>query len=211
MIGRLVQPIPVAILALLLSIAGGGVWYWQKSDVLVARVLATRRQAKGEAVSVDTDRKAQGWDFWTIEMENLVNELQGEREQLRQKRSELDQRSARLDAERQELDRVRGDIDGMKQEIDQRVISIREDELKNLRKLAAMYATLEPASAVAIIREMDDVEAVKILSLMKADVTGPIFDTMAKTQPDGTSLAKRAAVLSEKLRLVKDKPVTAGP
>ena len=51
---------------------------------------------------------------------------------------------------------------------------------------------------------MDDTTAVKILSLMKADVVGPIFEQMSQTaNTDGTPLARRAALLSERLRLMK--------
>ncbi len=50
---------------------------------------------------------------------------------------------------------------------------------------------------------MDDTTAVKILSLMKPDVVGPIFEEMSKTAGTEGPLARRAAVLSEKLRLVK--------
>ena len=52
--------------------------------------------------------------------------------------------------------------------------------------------------------ELDDTTAVKILSLMKADIVGPIFEEMSKTATaDGMPLARRAALLSEKLRLMK--------
>jgi hypothetical protein len=45
---------------------------------------------------------------------------------------------------------------------------------------------------------------VKILSLMKSDVVGAIFEQMsALVGTDGTPLARRAALLSEKLRLMK--------
>jgi flagellar motility protein MotE (MotC chaperone) len=138
-------------------------------------------------------------------MENLSAELKGQKEKLRNQADELDQRKARLDAERQELDRIRADLENMRHEIDERVITIKADEMHNLRSLAMTYAKLAPNSAVAILREMDDSTAVKILSLMKPDVTAPIFDTMAST-PDGMggSLASRAAALSEKLRLMKN-------
>ena len=52
------------------------------------------------------------------------------------------------------------------------------------------------------MHELDDATAVKILSLMKADVVGPIFEAMAR---DPVS-AKRAAQRSDKLRLMKAKP-----
>ena len=44
---------------------------------------------------------------------------------------------------------------------------------------------------------------VKILSLMKADVVAPIFEEMSKTSDREGVLARRAAILSEKLRLMK--------
>jgi hypothetical protein len=56
---------------------------------------------------------------------------------------------------------------------------------------------------------MDDTTVVKILSLMKSDVVGPIFEEMAGTNgPEGT-LAKRAAALSDKLRLMKATKTTS--
>jgi hypothetical protein len=50
---------------------------------------------------------------------------------------------------------------------------------------------------------MDDSTAVKILSLMKPDVVGPIFEEMSRAAGTDTTLARRAAMLSEKLRLMK--------
>ena len=91
----------------------------------------------------------------------------------------------------------------MRAEINRKVIEITADEMKNLKTLAQTYSSLSPKGAVAILREMDDTTAVKILSLMKSDVVGPIFEEMARTQgPDGP-LARRAAILSEKPRLMK--------
>lgn len=99
---------------------------------------------------------------------------------------------------------MRGEIEGLRKEIAEKVIAIREDEAKNLRSLAQTYSNLTPRAAVAIIRELDDVTAVKILFLMKPDTVGPIFEEMSKTSgTDGSPLARRAAILSEKLRLMK--------
>jgi flagellar motility protein MotE (MotC chaperone) len=98
----------------------------------------------------------------------------------------------------------------MRKEIADRVIEINTDELKNLRTLAQTYANLTPKGAVAIIREMDDVTVVKILSLMKSDVVAPIFEEMSKTAAIDAPLARRAATLSEKLRLMKaNKPANS--
>ena len=110
---------------------------------------------------------------------------------------------ARLDAEEKELAKVRLEIEALRKQIADRVIEISADEVKNLRALSQTYTNLTPRAAVAIINEMDDNTAVKILSLMKAEVVGPIFEEMSKTAGTDGSMARRAALLSEKLRLMK--------
>ena len=109
----------------------------------------------------------------------------------------------RVVAEEKELAKVRADIEHLRREIADKVIEIAADESKNLRALSLTYANLTPRAAVAIFKEMDDATAVKILSLMKAETIGPIFEEMAKTAGADGALARRAAMLSEKLRLMK--------
>src|SRR5204863_1646263 len=97
----------------------------------------------------------------------------------------------------------------LRKQIADRVIEISTDEAKNIRTLSQTYANLSPRAAVAIIRELDDTTAVKILSLMKPDVVGPIFEEMSKTAAADGLLARRAALLSEKLRLMKANKTTS--
>ena len=191
------NPALVALLGILAGSAVGLAWFWRAASAMVQHVIESR-----PAPAV-VEGKDQGWDFWTIEIDGLSSELKEEKARLRQQSDALNQRAARLASEQQELAKVRTDIEAMRAEINRKVIEITADEMKNLKSLAQTYATLSPKAAVAIFREMDDTTAVKILSLMKADIVGPIFEEMAKTQgPDGP-LARRAALLSEKLRLMK--------
>lgn len=193
----LTNPALVAVLGILSGTLVGLGWFWRAGEAIVAHAIASLPPPP------EAEGKAQGWDFWTIEIEGLSSELQEERARLRQQAELLNQRAARLASEQQELAKVRAEIEAMRNEINRKVIEITADESKNLKALAQAYTTLTPKSAVAILREMDDSTVVKILSLMKADVVGPIFEEMAKEQgPDG-SLAKRAAILSDKLRLMK--------
>lgn len=192
----LLQPPLVLALALLSGLAAGLLPLWRAGDLLVAQALASRAK-------VVKAHKAQGWDFWTIEIDNLAAELKDEKARVAKQAEQLDLRAARIAAESQELEALRGHVEAMRREIGEKVIEITADEAKNLRALSQTYANLTPRAAVAIIRELDDATTVKILSLMKADTIGPIFEEMSKTAtPDGT-LARRAAVLSEKLRLMK--------
>jgi flagellar motility protein MotE (MotC chaperone) len=196
MIRILQHPAVVLALALVLGLASGLAWFWRAGDVLVSHIAAVRAAAAKQ-------NKAQGWDFWTIEIDNLASELKDEKERLRKFSEQLDLRAARLTAEQQELDKLRSELERMRKEIADRVIEINADELRNLKSLAAAYANLTPRAAVAIIRELDDVTAVKILSLMKADTVSPIFEEMSRTASTDGTLARRVAILSEKLRLMK--------
>jgi flagellar motility protein MotE (MotC chaperone) len=165
-------------------------------DQIIAQIRAT-------TVTAAKEKKAQGWDFWTIEIDNLASELKEEKSRQHKQADLLDQRSARLDAEKLELEKLRVSIETMRKEIGEKVIEIHADETRNLRALAQTYTNLTPRAAVAIIREMDDNTVVKILSLMKPDVIAPIFEEMSKTVDKDGLLARRVAVLSEKLRLLK--------
>jgi len=198
MLKKLKPPLIAAVLSVALSVAVGVFLCIQTIGPLLVAA-ATARVPK-EPVEL----KQKGWDFWTIEIENLSNELKDERARLHQKSDQLDQRAARLAAGEKELAKVRADVAALRQEIADRVTEITADEQKNIRTLAQTYTNLTPRAVVAIFREMDDATAVKILSLMKPDVVGPIFEQMSQTPgADGAPLARRAAVLSEKLRLMK--------
>lgn len=190
------NPAIVVFLALMSGMAAGLGWFWRAGETIIAHAAATR------AAAVKT-QKAQGWDFWTIEIDNLAAELKGEKERLRKQSEQLDLRAARLSAEQQELDKVRADLERMRKEISDKVVEINVDEAKNLKTLATTYANLTPRAAVAIIKELDDATAVKILSLMKPDTVSPIFEEMSKTATADGTLARRVAILSEKLRLMK--------
>lgn len=190
------SPALVTMLGVLGGVAVGLGWFWRVGEMLVTQAVAARVVAAKE-------KKTQGWDFWTIEIDNLASELKEEKGRLKKQSEALDQRAARLTAEQQELEKLRSSIEAMRKEIGEKVIEINTDESKNLRALAQTYTNLTPRAAVAIIREMDDTTVVKILSLMKPDVVAPIFEEMSKTPDKDGLLARRAATLSEKLRLLK--------
>lgn len=200
----LFSPLPVAVVALLVGIGIGLGWFLHASDALLLRVAADHAKAK-------VSERTQGWDFWTIEIDNLAAELKDEKARLKKQSEQMDLRAARMAAEQQELEKLRTDVESIRKEIADKVIEINADEMKNIRTLAQTYANLTPKAAVAIIREMDDVTVVKIFSLMKPDIVAPVFEEMSRTaSPDGL-LARRAAILSEKIRLMKSSKPPSTP
>lgn len=197
MIAKLQNPSLVAGLSVMISVTLGVAVSWRTLSSITEQALSA------PVVPETEELKRKGWDFWTIEMENLSAELKDERARLRKQAELLDQRAARLTSEEKAFAQLRSEVEAMRRQIADRVIEVKADESKNLKTLAATYTTLSPKAAVAIVRELEDNTAVKILSLMKPDVVGPIFEEMGRAAQGDAALAQRAALLSEKLRLIK--------
>jgi flagellar motility protein MotE (MotC chaperone) len=189
------KPVVFASVGVCLGIGLGVTLAWRTASVLLEQALVAAPPADAGEL------KSKGWDFWTIEIENLASELKDERAKLKKQSELLEQRAGRLAAEEKEFAKLRAEVESIRQQIADRLIEINADEAKNLRSLAATYSNLSPRGAVAILKEMEDGTAVKILSLMKPDVVGPIFEEMTRTTDE--PLSRRAAMLSEKLRLMK--------
>ena len=198
MIAKLQSPAVTAALGFVLSVGVGVGLCWRAAGPIMAAV--AKAKPKEPALVED---KTKGWDFWTIEIENISNELKEERGRLKKQADLLDQRAGRIAADSKELDKIRSDIEKMRKDIGDKVAEINADETKNLRTLAQTYGNLTPKAVVAIFRDLDDTTAVRILSLMKSDIVGPIFEEMSRATGADASLAKRAAILTEKMRLMK--------
>jgi flagellar motility protein MotE (MotC chaperone) len=201
---RILSPLTVSLIGLIGGIAVGVGWFYVRADKMVALALF---RSHPMALSAE---KAKGWDFWTVEVDNLASELKDEKARLKKEAEDLDLRAARIGSDRQELEKLRAELNSMHKQITDKVVEIQADEAKNLRMLAQTYTNLSPHAAVAIIRELDDATAVKILSLMKPDVVGAIFEDMAQSS-SGPSDTRRAAALSERLRLVRTQKSSQSP
>lgn len=183
-----------------------------------ALVLRLRWQHLGEAptAAATSPRKpplltvgTRPWDFWCAETEEMIASLGREHARLDERTHDLDLLKTRFDGEKAELDRLRGQITQAREDLDRAATALSADETKNLRPLAQTYSRLSPRATVAIFRELDDATAIKILALMKTDAVSLIFEEMARTADQNGTLAPRAAMLTEKLRLLRKSPPDA--
>jgi len=187
----------LAIIAALLNIGtSAGLIYLQREALFVA---AAKGHLQQEAAA---QRKPRFWSFRPDEVEGLITELKSEREKLNKRQSELEKVAAHIDSEKQELEKTRSDIAAMRDEMSAEIPEVQDSEHKNLKTLSQTYANMPPTASVAIFRQMDDGICVKLLSLMKPDKVGAILQEMSVQDKDG-SMTKRAARISDKLRLVK--------
>ena len=177
----------------------GGLLFLLTSAFLTTKGIAPIEPAEGGHHEGEEEPSINGpsWTFFNPEMEQIMGELKSERESLATKEKQLKELETRLGAERSELDDELKKIRAIQAKVDRDVLRIKEDEAGNLKKLAKMYATMEPAGAAKILRELDDVVVVKILTLMKEAETALVLESFARM---GEAETKRAALLSENLR-----------
>jgi len=137
-----------------------------------------------------------------------VSELKLAKDQLAVREAALIEQQKRMESERLELERTRSDIDLMRKQVESYLTEAKglnvkaraEDavsEMENLKTLVQTYSAMSPKSTVAIMLQMDDSSAVKILALMKVDVVAGIFEEMGKQAAGDPLMAKRAAKLAE--------------
>ena len=167
--------------------------------------LAQNARAAQAAVPVPT---TPSWAFHNPELDQMIDQLKKEQENVRQKESRLNELELRISTERSELAKVMDEIKKMQQDLDQEILHVKEAEISNLKKLAKTYAAMEPASAVLILKELDDEALSKILVFNKESESAAILEALAKT---GDAEAKRAAAISERLRLSTVRPATPKP
>lgn len=194
----------LALLAMILGIGTtAGVILMNKDAIL-----AGPEEVKGPK-PLSAANAPRDWVFWTDEISKLSANLKNEREALAERSNELDQLEKRLANERDELRKVRAELDVMRREVTDNIPKIATSEKANVKSLAKTYSTMKPADAVAVMRELDDASVVKLLASMKADVVGNIFQEMAKAKDGDSTLAVRAARISEQLRLLQSEAKTA--
>ena len=199
------NPIVLMVLGLVLGVGAGVGWFKKMAAPLIAHARIAR------TVTAHVEKPDAPWDFWTSEIDSLSVELKESKQAMNKREEELTAREARLVAERQELAKQRQEIEGMRADITARIGEIQVDEMKNIKSLANLYSNLTPKTTLTIFREMDDATVVKLLSLMKADVVSPLFEEMGKQAASDPTLAKKAAALSEKLRLFKPVKTASSP
>ncbi len=148
------------------------------------------------------------WDFNTPEIDHLITELKKEKERQDAREQELNALAARIQSERTELQTITQEVGQLQYEFNQVVTYVKEQEAANQKKLAKTYASMSPEDAALIMKEMDDGRVVRLLMFMSEEATAKILATLAKP---GAADAKRAALLSERLRLSVQAPATGKP
>lgn len=143
--------------------------------------------------------RLKAFDFSNVngaELDLLITNLKAAKQELEQREQKLEQWDARLQAERQELLRLADQVDKKSAAFDALVLRIEMNEVASLTKLAGTYAEMPAATATKILKEIADDRLLKIMAYMEREPLAAILENL------GTADARRAALLTERLRLV---------
>ncbi len=146
------------------------------------------------------------WSFRNPEFEQWVEELKHEREALAQRAQQLQELQTRLEAERQEILTVTQTVHQLQMEFDKNVVRIKTQELDNLKRQVKVVGGMSPEGAAAMLNEMPEDQTVAVLFMLKPDASSIILDTLSKM---GKTEARRAAQLTEKMKLVLPPPASS--
>jgi flagellar motility protein MotE (MotC chaperone) len=148
---------------------------------------------------------APSWKFRNPEFEQWIDELKREKESLAIREQQLHELQTRLEAERAEILTVTQAVYQLQSEFDGNIVRIKAQEVDNLKRQTKVISGMSPEGAVAMLNEMPDNDLVKVLFTLKPDSVSEILDAFSKM---GKTEAKRAAALSERLRVVLPPPST---
>jgi flagellar motility protein MotE (MotC chaperone) len=145
------------------------------------------------------------WKFRNPEFDQWVAQIKNEKENLDLREQHLDELQTRLNAELQEITTVTQTVSQLQSNFDHDVIRFKVQEVDNVKHQAKLMSAMSPEGAVAMLDQMPDDEALRILFTMKNDEASLILDSWSKA---GKTEAKRAAQIMEKLREMLPPPTT---
>ena len=141
------------------------------------------------------------WSFSSGDLRQLKVELENRLSAVDAKEASLDSYEARLESDRAEIEAIKSEVERMRDTLMGEIMKVEEWEKKNLKSLATTYSNLEPEAAIRIFSELDDSTVAKIMRSMDSETVGDILGEMAAQNGGNEVLVKRAAKLSNLLRL----------
>jgi flagellar motility protein MotE (MotC chaperone) len=145
------------------------------------------------------------WKFHNPDIDQWVSQIKQERDALAEREQELKEWEARLAAENREISTVTETVTRTQAEFDKRVLLFSDQQKDNVKKQIKLIADMSPDGAAAMLNEMVDDEAARILFTLKPDTAGAILDAMSKL---GVASAKRAGILTQRIKDILPVPGT---
>jgi hypothetical protein len=151
------------------------------------RIVDKARKVAQEAAAAQRDaarilgaHPEASWNYENPDIVRMIGDLKLEQEKVAEKIAQSEEYERRLKFERQEITTLTVAINKMQADLNQLVNYIEKEQKVNLKKLADKYVLMNTQSVLNILKQGDDAEFAKILSLMREREASAILDLYAK-------------------------------
>lgn len=134
-----------------------------------------------------------------VELRRMIADVSKQRVLLEEREKPLAARAAQLDQERRALDEMKQQMDAVELRVKKSSLELDAAEQKNIKRLAKMWAQMEPTEVVLLVKGLDIDVAAKVISTMQERAAAPILGAMA-TSVEGEKLAPELVL---KLKQIK--------
>lgn len=134
-------------------------------------------------------------------IDELVESLQVAHTDLNGSKLRLDKREKNLQELYSTYLKLRQEVNGLLDELDTRLIKVEKSEMINFKKLAGVYAKMEPGSAAKSLQHMEEERVALILSQMDTRAMAAIMNEAITSSSEGS---ERVAEWSDALRRMSD-------
>ena len=149
-----------------------------------------------------------------LEVRRLLSDAKKMRERLEKDEAEVAVEKGRLAQQRTALEDLRREIHATSKKLKAEITALRIEkdaaELKNTKRLARIWAAMEPEQVYLIAKELDEAFVSQILYNMSERQAAPIIAGFAVSGPEGAKLASSVTSKLQELRLTaRDAPKKA--
>lgn len=144
------------------------------------------------------------------EVDEMIEALKVEREQFIRRSNDLQNREEQFKLQEAILIRLRDELAELRKQLDANIISVKEMERANLRRMADVCGKMDAASAAQMLLAMEKERAAVILSMMNERNAAAIFDAAVAMDAKGpektaewSDLIRRLAAANKKAKADK--------
>lgn len=114
----------------------------------------------------------------SVEERRILVAIEEEYDKLSDRQAEIDSREMELKTLQAEVDKKLAAMQGVRQELIDLLERKDKEEGRRLKQLSAIYEKMEPEKAAALIKELDQQQAIELLLGIKKKVAGRILNNL---------------------------------
>ena len=134
-----------------------------------------------------------------LELRRLIVDVQKQRAALEQREKDLAARAALVDQDRAKLDDLKKEMDLVEERVKKNSVEMESDEQRNMKKLAKIWAQMEPNEVANLVKGLDPEVVAKVIANMQERQAAPVLGALSSMP----NTERMASELVEKLKRIR--------